>query len=85
MAHLQEASVRLNALELTRGVSVADFAIGAAGTAVDFEQYGIYYDDAERMDGRWVFVRRLFIPLYVERDRVTGDVLADRSALVDNR
>jgi hypothetical protein len=52
------------------------------GTGTNLEQYGIYYDDLARFDGEWKFTRRVFVSVYVDAGRVTGDVLIRRSALV---
>jgi hypothetical protein len=67
--------------ELVRGEVHADSTLGEAGTAVNFEQYGIYYDDVAKLDGEWKFAHRLFVPVYVRTDCVTGQVLTPRFAL----
>ena len=53
-----------------------------AGTRVNYEQYGIYYDDAARIDGEWKFTRRHFQSLYQAPDVVSGSVVAARSTLL---
>jgi hypothetical protein len=58
--------------ELVRGEVHADSALGEAGTSVYFEQYGIYYDDVAKLDGEWKFTHRLFVPVYLRTDCVTG-------------
>jgi hypothetical protein len=68
--------------EFTRGVTVAPTAYGEVGTAINFEQYGIYFDDIAKMDGAWRFTHRLFVPLYIGPDCVTGQVVSPRSALL---
>jgi hypothetical protein len=67
--------------ELVRGVSATDTALAAEGSAVNIEQYGIYCDQIERFDDQWLFVHRLFVPMYVDSGRVTGDVMAARPSL----
>jgi hypothetical protein len=68
--------------EFTRGVTVADGAYGAAGSAINFEQYGIYFDDIAKIEDAWKFTRRLFVPIYVGSDCVTGQVIGQRSGLL---
>src|SRR6201997_1085072 len=53
----------------------------AAGAENNLEQYGIYFDDLARVDGKWKFTHRVFLPIYVGRGCVTGDLLTPRSAL----
>jgi hypothetical protein len=67
--------------ELVRGEVPADSTLGEAGTSVNFEQYGIYYDDVAKRDGEWKFTHRLFVPVYLRTDCVTGQVLTPRFAL----
>ncbi len=67
--------------ELSRGVAPADSKLGAAGTEINIEQYGIYYDDLARIDGEWKFTRRLFVPVYINVGGASGHVLTQRSAL----
>jgi hypothetical protein len=75
------ASATTTIHELTRGIGLADSEFGEAGAEINLEQYGIYYDDIGRIEGEWKFTRRLFVPFYVGRGRVTGDVFTPRSAL----
>jgi hypothetical protein len=67
---------------LTRGAALAASALREAGSESNLEQYGIYYDDVARIEGRWKFTRRLFVPVYVEMGAVIGDVLTRRSVLL---
>jgi ketosteroid isomerase-like protein len=55
---------------------------GEAGEQRNFEQYGIYFDDLARFEGGWRFIHRLFVPVYVGKGCVTGDLLSPRSALL---
>jgi hypothetical protein len=68
--------------EFLRMVTVSDGAYGPAGTELNLEQYGVYFDDATRFDGHWKLTRRLFVPVYIGPDRVTGDVLTPRPGLL---
>ncbi|MDT5279842.1 MAG: hypothetical protein QOJ20_1037 [Mycobacterium sp.] len=67
---------------MTRGVGLADSEFGETGAEINLEQWGIYYDDIARIDGEWKFSRREFVPVYVGKGRVTGDVFTPRSALL---
>jgi hypothetical protein len=49
---------------------------------MNLEQYGIYFDDVAKIDGDWRFTHRLFVPLYIGPDCVTGQVVTPRSALL---
>jgi hypothetical protein len=62
--------------------TIHEFIREAAGAENNLEQYGIYFDDLARVDGRWKFTHRRFELVYVERGRVTGDLLTPRSALL---
>jgi ketosteroid isomerase-like protein len=55
---------------------------GEAREESNFDQYGIYFDDLARFDGGWRFIHRLFVPVYVVKGCVTGDLLSRRSALL---
>jgi hypothetical protein len=68
--------------EMTRGVVVGETSYGEEGSHINFEQYGIYFDDIARIDGEWRFTHRVFVPLYVSSGSVTGDVLTQRTALL---
>ena len=70
--------------ELVRGAATADSALGPAGSEINFEQLGIYSDEIVRADGAWRFMRRVFTPLYVHPDRVTGQVIAERRSLTES-
>jgi ketosteroid isomerase-like protein len=65
--------------EMSLGKSLVEGALGSqVGEEVNMEDYGVYYDDIERFDGQWLFVHRLFMPLYVRMGAVTGDVMTPR-------
>lgn len=67
--------------ELVRGEVLADSAFARAGTPVNIEQYGIYHDDVAQLDGDWRFTHRIFVPVYVQDNGVSGQVVTPRSAL----
>jgi hypothetical protein len=67
--------------ELVRGQRHVDSPLGKAGTPLNIEQYGIYYDDVAKLAGEWKFTHRLFMPVYTRTGCVTGEVLAPRFAL----
>jgi len=68
--------------ELTRGLAPVENTLRAEGSQINFEQYGIYFDDIARMDGDWKFTHRVFVPIYVSSDSVTGEVLTPRTGLI---
>ena len=77
-----EAQATTTVHELTRGPGADDSAYGAKGTEINFEQYGIYFDDLARIADEWKFTHRLFVPIYVGAGSVTGDVIKARSGLL---
>jgi hypothetical protein len=68
--------------EMMRGAAAVDTTYGEKGIPVNFEQYGVYFDDIARVEGQWRFTHRLFVPIYVSSNAVTGDVLTPRSGLL---
>lgn len=46
---------------------------------VSFKNYGIYYDDLVKVDGRWRFARRRLENIYVETEPLTGQVTTART------
>lgn len=68
--------------EMSLGTNLVDGSFGApAGEEINFEDYGIYYDDIQRFESGWLFVHRLFVPLYVKAGIVTGDVMTPRLSI----
>ena len=49
---------------------------------LNWEQYGVYYDDIAKIDGEWKFTRRFCQPLYYRDDANDGQAVAARSALL---
>jgi hypothetical protein len=68
--------------EMNRGLVAMDSKLGAGGTEINVDTYGIYYDDIARVDGEWKFTHRLFVPFYLSSGSVIGDVLIPRSGLL---
>lgn len=69
--------------ELTRGTIAFDGPFGAEGDEINFADYGVYYDDVARCDARWLFTRRLFVPVYVQQGAARGDLPTTRSSLLN--
>jgi ketosteroid isomerase-like protein len=68
--------------ETSLGTNLVDGSFGAqAGEEINFEDYGIYYDAVQRFEGKWLFVHRLFVPLYVTTGTVTGEVMTPRISI----
>jgi hypothetical protein len=65
--------------EWIRGVSPVD---GNKGDQINFEAYGVYFDDVTRIDGEWKFTHRLYRLIYEGNGAVTGDVVTQRSDLL---
>jgi SnoaL-like domain len=68
--------------ELTKGVALTASALGEKKQEYNFEQYGIYFDKLARIEGEWRFTHRLFVPFYLDRDRVTGNLRTQRTELL---
>ena len=54
--HSARATTTLH--EFTRGTAAEDGTFGPKGTQVNFQHFGIYYDDIARNDGSWKFTHR---------------------------
>lgn len=80
-----EAKATTTVHELTRGHGAADSDYGARGQEINFEQYGVYFDDVAKIDGGWKFTHRVFVPIYINTGCVTGNVLTTRPELVRPR
>jgi hypothetical protein len=68
--------------EMSRGVTAMGSELAATGEQLNVDMYGIYHDDVARIDGKWKFTHRLFVPFYMTNGSVTGDVLTPRSGLL---
>lgn len=67
--------------EFCRGTTAEEGPFGPPGSEINFEDYGIYYDEITRVDGEWKFSHRLFVPIYLGTGCVTGDVPTPRDKL----
>jgi hypothetical protein len=67
--------------EFVRGTTVMDSELGPKGSPINFEDYGIYYDEVSRLGDEWKFTHRVFVPTYLGHDCVTGDVPIGREEL----
>jgi ketosteroid isomerase-like protein len=79
---VDEAQATTTTYEFMRGKLTAESELGESGTEANIEQYGTYFDDVTRMAGEWKFTHRLFVPIYVGDNCVTGKVLTLRTALL---
>jgi hypothetical protein len=73
--------------EWGRGIAAVDLVRDGVmnsrkGEEVRMDVYGVYYDDLGRIDGEWKFTHRLWVPIYVGTEAVTGAVLTPRSELL---
>ncbi len=77
------ATATTTIFEFSRGTAADDGPFGPKGAEVNFQDYGIYYDDLARIDGEWKFTHRLFVPIYLESGVVRGDIPMARSGLLN--
>ena len=63
--------------ERIRGIGgeIGDGLLGEAGSELNVDQFGIYFDEVERIDGDWKFTHRLFVPYLIGSGTVAGDVV----------
>lgn len=80
-----EAQATTTVHTLMRGHGADHTAYGAKGAAINFEEFGIFFDDVARIAGEWKFTHRLLVPICVGTGSVTGDVVTPRSGLLRNR
>jgi SnoaL-like domain len=66
--------------ERIRGIGgeVGDGLLGEADGELNVDQFGIYFDEVERIDGDWKFTHRLFVPFLIGSGTVVGDVVTAR-------
>jgi ketosteroid isomerase-like protein len=81
LAHDGFAEATTTIHEFCRGTAAEDGPFGPAGSEINFEDYGIYYDEVTRLDGEWKFTHRVFVPVYIGQGCVTGDVTTPRDKL----
>jgi hypothetical protein len=83
-ADADHATVTTTIYELSCGRVTNDGnPFGPIGTELNMEDFGIYYDTVERIDGHWLFTHRVFVPMYVNQGAATGDVTSARATLRD--
>jgi hypothetical protein len=72
------ATATTNIREIIRGTTTVDGVWGPAGTANNFDQYGIYFDEVKKIAGAWKFTRRVFVPILIASGAVVGDITTAR-------
>jgi hypothetical protein len=72
------AAATTNIREIIRGTITVDGAWGAAGTENNVDQYAIYFDEVNKIDGAWKFTRRAFVPVLIATGAVVGDITTAR-------
>lgn len=78
-----DATATTTIYELCRGtVTVDGNPLGPVGTQNNFEDFGIYHDTVRRLDDRWLFTHRVFVPVYMRQGAATGDVPSARGDLL---
>jgi hypothetical protein len=73
-----QASATTTIREMIRGTNLEEGVFGAAGSEINVDQFGIYYDELKKVDGRWVFTHRRFVPFLIATGTVAGDVVSAR-------
>jgi ketosteroid isomerase-like protein len=72
------ATARTNIREIIRGTSTNDGPYGPTGTAINVDQYGVYFDGISKFDGMWKFTRRSFVPILIAQGTIAGDIVTPR-------
>jgi hypothetical protein len=72
------AAATTNIREIIRGTTTVDGVWGSAGTDMNVDQYGIYFDEVNKIDGAWKFTRRVFVPILIASGAVVGDITTAR-------
>jgi len=67
--------------EFGRGVVTAEYMFGGVGTELNFDRYGIYYDQLAKFDGEWKFTHRIWSAFFTSTDCVVGGISGDRPLL----
>jgi hypothetical protein len=68
--------------EIVRGVATADSAVGAIGSEINVDRYGIYHDELAKFGPEWKFTHRIFVPFFTATGGVVGDVSGSRPLLL---
>ena len=72
------AAATTNIREIIRGTHTVDGVWGPAGSESNTDQYGIYFDEVNKIDGAWKFTRRVFVPILIASGAVVGDITTAR-------
>jgi hypothetical protein len=72
------ATARTNIREIIRGTSTNDGPYGPIGTAINVDQYGVYFDEISKVDATWKFTRRTFVPILIAQGTIAGDIVTTR-------
>jgi uncharacterized protein (TIGR02246 family) len=72
------ATARTNIREIIRGTYTIDGVWGPAGSESNTDQYGIYFDEVNKIDGEWKFTRRVFVPILIASGTVVGEITTAR-------
>ena len=72
------ATSTTNIREIIRGTHTVDGVWGPAGAESNTDQYGIYVDEVNKIDGEWKFTRRVFVPVLITSGAVVGDITTPR-------
>jgi hypothetical protein len=67
--------------EIIRGVASAGSTLGALGTDLNVDRYGIYYDNLAKFGTDWKFTHRVFMTFFTATGRVVGDTSGTRPLL----
>ena len=46
--------------------------------SINIDQYGIYFDEVNKFDSAWKFVRRVFVPILIASGAVAGEMTTAR-------
>ena len=72
------ATARTNIREIIRGTSTNDGPYGPTGTAINVDQYGVYFDEISKFAELWKFTRRTFVPILIAQGTIAGDIVTTR-------
>src|SRR3954466_13907110 len=67
------ATARTNIREIIRGTSTNEGPYGPTGTAINVDQYGVYFDEISKFADLWKFTRRTFVPILIAQGTIAGD------------
>jgi hypothetical protein len=67
--------------EIVRGVASVVSGIGAAGSEINVDRWGIYHDNLVKVADEWKFTHRVFVPFFASVGTVAGEVSGERPLL----